>query len=245
MNRFARVLRVDWPRLVVELFIVVAGITISFAVDEWRRDREDRRVERRIWMAIREDLEADSSYLARRIAQLGQMTRSYDGLLGAAPPDSIDVYMDRAISYVVFTPTQGAHHELRQMAGSRLIRNRALLAELTRVYTREYVRAAEWDGIGRDFILDRMIPYLDATAPYVDGVVGGETLTGMSAIYGSVAKRDHFRNLIRTNRTFKDAQLSTYQAALKRAIELRASIERELGGGADVAAPEKATDSGK
>ena len=229
MQSFAQVLRQDWPRLIIELVVLVAGITISFALDEWRRDLDDRRTERRVWEAIHADLGADSAYLATRITQLESMVRAYNGLLADEPADSLDVYMDRAISYVVFTPTQGAYSELRQMAGSRLIRNRSLLADLTNTYNREYVRAAEWDAIGRDFVLGRLIPYLDVTAPYVEGVSGGETAQGLSAIYRSLEKRDQFRNLIRTNRLFKEAQLSVYRASLARVIGIRERVSSELG----------------
>jgi hypothetical protein len=229
MRRFARVLRTDWPRLVVELAVLVAGITISFAVDEWRRDREDRRAERRMWEAIHGDLAADSAYLAARVVQLGAMVRAYDGLLAGGPNDSLDVYMDRAISYVVFTPTQSAYRELQELAGSRLIRNRVLLADLTNAYNREYVRAAEWDAIGRNFVLERMIPYLDANAPYVEGTGGGEVAVGLAAVYRSVGKRDHFRNLVRTHRMFREAQRSVYQATLTRVTNLRARVGAEIG----------------
>jgi hypothetical protein len=239
MRRFLEVLRDDWPRLAIELVVLVAGITISFALDEWRRDREDRRVERRAWEAIHDDLAADSVYLAGRMTQLARMTRAYEGLLAGGPADSLDAFMDRAISYVVFTPRQGAYRELQQMAGSRLIRNRALLGELTNCYNREYVLASEWDGINREFVLERMIPYLDATAPYVEGVAtDGSAAAGMSAVYRAVAARDQFRNLVRTNRLFKQAQLSTYELALKRVSALRASIARELA--AEVGAGAKA-----
>jgi hypothetical protein len=228
MRRFLEVLRDDWPRLAIELAVLVTGITISFALDEWRRDREDRRVERRAWEAIHDDLAADSVYLASRVKQLAHMTRAYDGLLAGGPADSIDAYMDRAISYVVFTPRLGAYRELQQMAGSRLIRNRELLGELTTCYNREYVLTSEWDGINRDFVLERMIPYLDTTAPYVEGVGGGQTAVGMSGVYRALAPRDQFRNLVRTNRLFKQAQLSAYETTLVRVSALRARIAREL-----------------
>src|SRR4051812_3309554 len=144
MRRFLGVLREDWPRLAIDLIVLVAGISISFGLDEWRRDREDRRVEHRAWEAIYEDLGIDSAYLAKRIVQLKGHTRAFDDLLGNPPADSLDTYMDRAISYVSFTPSEGAYHELQQMAGSRLIRNHALLADLTSAYSREYERATEW-----------------------------------------------------------------------------------------------------
>ena len=214
--------------MVIELVVLVAGITISFAVDEWRRDREDRRAERRTWEAIHVDLGADSAYLAAQVQRLGTMVRSYDGLLAGGPPDSLDAYMDRAISYIVFTPTQSAYRELQQLAGSRLIRNRSLLADLTNAYNREYVRATEWDAITRDFVLGRMIPYLDDNAPYAEGTGGGEVALGLGTVYRSVGSRDRFRNLVRTHRLFKEAQRTVYAAALARATALRGRVAAEL-----------------
>ena len=228
MRRFFGVLREDWPRLAIELIVLVAGITISFGLDEWRRDREDRRVEHRTWESIYEDLGTDSAYLTKRVAQLQGMTRSYDALLATAPADSLDAYMDRAISYVSFPAAQGAYHELQQMAGSRLIRNHALLADLSSCYNREYERAHEWDAINRDFILQRMIPYFDETVPYPDAVRGGETAEGLGKVYAGLNTHFQFRNLIHTNRLFKDAQRSVYQAALTRVIGLRAKVAEEL-----------------
>jgi hypothetical protein len=73
-----------------------------------------------------------------------------------------------------------------------------------------------------------MIPYLDETAPYVEGVSGGETVQGLAAVYRSLEKRDQFRNLIRTNRLFKDAQLSVYRASLARVIGIRERVANEL-----------------
>ena len=228
VSRFTETLRNDWPRLIIELLVVVAGISISFALDEWRRDREDHREEHRIWVAIQDNLRADSLTLASRDVKLRAFVAAYDGLLSGGPADSLDSWMDQAISYTVFTPTQTAFQELEQMAGSRLIRNRALLADLTSLYNRDYRRAVEWDEINKNFVLERMIPYLDATAPYIAGTGGGETATGLSAVYRSVEKRDQFRNLIRTNRIFKSAQQTVSLSALKRLIDVRAGIAKEL-----------------
>jgi hypothetical protein len=228
LYRLRRVLRSDWPRLFVELVVLVAGITISFALDEWRREREERRHERRLLEAIRDDLAADSAYLATRIGQLERMVSAYDGLLTGGPRDSLDSYMDQAITYVVFTRTDNAYQEVRMTGNARLLRNRELFARLVNAYNREYVRAAEWDAIGRDFVLQRMIPYLDATAPYVASSSINGTALGLRAVYDGLAGRDHFRNLVRTNRLFKEAQLSVYRAALARAVEVRSATADEL-----------------
>jgi hypothetical protein len=227
-RRLSRVLQTDWPRLLIELFVLIAGITISFALDNWRSYNLDRRTERRSWEAIDANLGVDSVYLTRAITQLGTMSRSYRELLEGAPADSLDVYMDRAISYLVFTPTISGYMELQQTASSRVIRNRELLSELTNAYNAEYTRAEEWDGINRDFILERMIPYMDVTSPYIPGTGGGAVAVGMGKVYLAMSKKDEFRNLLRTNAMFKEAQRSAYELALTKLEVLRGLIGREL-----------------
>ena len=97
-----------------------------------------------------------------------------------------------------------------------------------REYNREYQRAGEWDVINRDFILERMIPFLDQAAPYPEAMTGGETAVGLGSVYRTVGQRFQFRNLIHTNRLFKEAQGSVYQAAFTRASGLRAKVAEEL-----------------
>src|SRR5690349_2573027 len=101
VRKLLLVLREDWPRLVIELLVLVLGITASFALDQWRREREDRQLERRTLEGLHENLVADTVTLAAAEARLGRMARGYAELLGGtAPADSIDTYMDLSISYV-------------------------------------------------------------------------------------------------------------------------------------------------
>ena len=231
-GRVFDVLRTDWPRLMIELVVLVAGISISFALEEWRTERENRRTERRALEAIRDNLVADTLQLASASQRITRMLRAYDGLIAGGPADSLDTYMDLAISYVAFGRTDAALQELRQTGTSRLLRNRALLNDLLDMYSREYMRAAEWDNINRNFILERMIPYLDANSPYVASRSGGEVTLGMAEMYRSVRARDHFRNLVKTNQTFKEAQRSVYGEARTRARDILRRLDAELATGA-------------
>lgn len=229
LRRLLQVLHDDWPRLCIELVVLVLGITASFALDQWRREREDRQLERRALEAMRENLVADTAALARWQDRLSRMTRAYGELLGGtAPADSIDTYMDLGISYVVFVRTDNAWQELAATGNSRLLRNRALLNEVIDMYGREYARAVEWDNINRQLVLDRMIPYVDDHAPYNPSRTGGEVTVGLASAYRELMRSDRFRNLLATNRDFKTAQRTVYGAARQRAATLLGKLDAEL-----------------
>lgn len=228
MRRFLQVVHDDWPRLILELVILVIGISASFALEDWRQDRENRRVERQSWAAVRDDLAADTLYLALRVGQLRAFLRADDALLTGPAPDSVDAYMDRAISYVAFRRTDHAFQELRQTSNARALRHRALFNALSTMYARDYELVAEWDDINRDFVLRRMIPYLDTQGPRAYAAVrGGRSVIGLRGTWAALGARPAFRNLLATERLFVEAHLSTYEAALVRARTLMARVERE------------------
>ncbi|HYD53121.1 MAG TPA: hypothetical protein VEA99_10850 [Gemmatimonadaceae bacterium] len=219
-------LRQEWPRFLLEVVVLVLGISVSFVLEERRQEQQERRAERQLWRAAYDNLAADSLFLTRRIGQLEMMLRSYERLL-AGRTDSIDVDMDRLVSYVAFRPTDHAFEEIRQGSGSRL-RNRALVARLASLYARDYDLVREWDGIARDFVLSRMYPYLDLEGPYVASGVHDGAATGYAPVYRALSGRDDFRNLVRTHLSFKQAQITVYRRALDGARELMTRIRPTL-----------------
>jgi hypothetical protein len=218
-----RGVREEWPRLLLEVVVLVIGISISFALEEWREERQAGRDERRVWRAVHEDLAADSLFLSRRIGQIRTMLASYERLL-RNQPDSLDVDMDRLVSYVAFRPADGTYEEVRQGSGSRL-RNRELVGRLASLHTRDYDLVREWDAITRDFVLERMFPYLDLEGPHVPTTAEGSTIVGLSSVYRALASRDAFRNLVRTHHGFKQAQLVVYERALVATRDLMKRLE--------------------
>lgn len=221
------VLRRDWPRLLIELVVLVAGITISFALEEWRVRRELHESERRVWRTVRENLVADTLDLTRRIGFIESMIGAY-GRLERGARDSLDHDMDLAISYVGFMPTDHGYLEIRERGASRIL-SRELLARLSSLHNGRYANTREWDTITRDFILQRMIPYVDMNSPAVPTGSNGGIATGFGRVYDAVGARDQFRNLMRTNRLFKDAQLMTYRMALSGAREMIGQVDGYLG----------------
>jgi hypothetical protein len=228
VRRVLEVLRDDWPRLAIEVLVLVAGITISFALDEWRTERGNRRTERRALELIRDDLVADSAMLATLDRRLAAMVRAHAALLDGPPADSIDIYMDLAISYVIFMKTDVAYEQLRQTGDARHLRNRKLFDDVVQAYNNEYTRAGEWDAINRDFVLDRMIPYLDDNAPFVDAGTRDGIALGMAPVYHRLIRTDRFRNLLRTERNFRDLQRLVYRLAAQRGATLLRDVRREL-----------------
>jgi hypothetical protein len=234
MGRFTRTLSEQWPRFVLELIVLFVGITASLAANEWRQAIGRREDERRALTGIRDDLRADSAYLAGRLAISDGMIDAYHRLLaadaGTLPADSIDVYMDATITYHTFARRDNTYEALKQNGTTDLIRDDALRGRVINLYNHVYQLATEWDTINRQFVLERMIPYLDNEGPYVDSGFEDGAATGLAAVYDALRAEDRFRNLLRTNRLFKEAQQSVYRLVQTEAGHVLAAVEAELAG---------------
>jgi hypothetical protein len=235
MANITRTLREQWPRLALELVVLVIGITASFLLNEWRLAIGEREEERRALHALRQDLRSDSSHLATRIELDTRMIASYERLLDStgdvAPAvDSADTYMDHAITYLTFAKRDNTYEELKQTGRTDVIRNEELRGRIINLYNRVYLNATEWDSINRQFVLERMIPYLDDNGPYVESGFAGGVATGLSGLYTALRREDRFRNLIRTNRLFKEAQRAVYELILAEVSAALGAVEAELGG---------------
>lgn len=236
MRRLLQVVAEDWPRLLLEVLVLVLGISASFALEEWRSERADARVERLAWEAARDDLAADTSYLATRLASLAERRQAHDVLLAAAadgrtlPRDTLAVLLDVTIGYVAFRSTDNAYQELRQTGNARGIRNRALLGRLSGLHTRPYAIVAEWDAITSDFVRHRMIPFVDAASPVAYARLGADGSPDLATAWPVLRRDPRYRNLLATSRMFVDAQAAAYARALADARRLMARIDAEALG---------------
>ena len=61
---------IDWPKALGEFLIIVVGVLAALAVDEWRGEREDRRLEAAYLARIQVDIKRDIDEFAAEIAVL-------------------------------------------------------------------------------------------------------------------------------------------------------------------------------
>lgn len=199
----------------LQLLVVVLGVTISLGLDEWRGRRQADREADDLVQRLRADLALDLSEIAVAVERNDRMIAAYRRLLApdaaALPDDSLDRYVDLAVSYALFLPNDEAYEGMRQTGTSALLDPDAR-ADVIRLYTRAYGRAAEWDEINRRFILERMIPYVETHAPETDATAVGTTWIGLADAFRAVDDDPVFRNLLRTNVLFKTAQRAVYDS---------------------------------
>lgn len=223
----------DWLRLFLEFVIVVAGISLSFWLQDLRQLQGDRAEERRYLEGLKRDLAMDEVALSKTAEMFGRMVESIDALLDPESRaemsiEEIDVAMDALLTYAGFSSVQATYKELQQSGGSKLIQDKELLAEVISLYDRMYSNAEEWEQINRSYVLDQMFPYLAEFGPVIEEESTGTFVGGLNVAFTALQSEAHFQNLIRMNRTFKSAQKTVFEgvaAEVQRVLALFPELE--------------------
>ena len=132
LNRLGKHIRQqDWFVVIVEVLIVIVGLTLAFQADRWWEERGERKLEVVYVKRLISDIESDIPQLENAI-KFAQMRKDFVELLMAVAqdpsmatrqPTSFLVAVDQAS--FTYTPTlnQNTYEDLRSTGNLRLIRN--------------------------------------------------------------------------------------------------------------------------
>lgn len=212
----------------IELIILIFGITVSFLLNEWRENIKHHRIEQQTLLTIQENLAADTLMLGQQVAVFDMFIGRLEKLLDedkSSYSDSLDIYLDAFISYGAFFETTVGYQEMTQTGNSQHIRDRDLLQSIIRYYTKALQFLKEWTEIDKKFVLERSIPYFEASFPYAPFGKYGELYKKKPARLKQELNEDEFKNMTRENILFKQASRQIFQLSKKKAIELMEEIE--------------------
>lgn len=143
--RFFQIIRDRWTYFLLEILIIIIGITLSLGINNWQQERQKARLEKQYLMNIREELQSDLEELrgdqeAREteLALFQQVLSSVqNGRITAGPPVVVE-----AITYLLttffFLPNDAHFETLKSTGQLNIIRNRELLTDLQDLYKTRY-----------------------------------------------------------------------------------------------------------
>jgi hypothetical protein len=139
MSRLRRLLQpVNWAYAVGEIALIVAGVLIALAIDNWNQSRQDRRDELLILRQLCSELRTDSADAQFNIGNVENARQS--ALLikahleqGLPYSDSLDVHFGRLGLLPLHLRNAGAYQTLKSR-GLDLISNDTLRTAITHLY---------------------------------------------------------------------------------------------------------------
>lgn len=234
-RKFRGTIGENWPWLILDFVIVVAGVSLSFLVQDWRESRAEARSERRVLVSLRDDLERDQQLLEIWGQVIDSMVEAHDTILDpavreAASAEELDLAIDMAQTYQTFDPTDGTWRNLDSSAGFDSEERRRILAGLRALYgSGGHAIATEWSQINGEFVRQRLIPWIEEHAPYVPPSADPNLPTPLSRVLPTLLENDTFLNLVRTGKGYRLAQRTVFEAVAMQTSAVVEMLDEEIG----------------
>ncbi len=232
-----------WGFLFTEAVLIVASILLAFALDSWWDERRDRVEEREILQGLQEEFRLNRAKLEYRVERHATEQGTMEVLLAATRSGrwtETDLSLDAAIASMLTPPTtdlgNGVLDALISAGRMELLSDRALRAKL-----------AAWRGVmnevsddeimNRDFVFDRVVPYLIAEGVPVSGPMAtwwpergieARHVADDPAAVERLLGDPRFQVIIEARLGFRHHTSGEYREALEAVDEILTDIERSL-----------------
>ncbi len=138
MRRFLS--NIHWGDKLIDILVVVLGITIAFALNNWRENRQNAKLEQQYLRNLKEDLVKDSVGLDYSISHADEIFFSIERIQRLAGQssnaDSIYVYLG-AIgddNLLIFKPEDYSYSTMQQTGNITLIETDSIRRNLSQLY---------------------------------------------------------------------------------------------------------------
>lgn len=158
--------RVPVVRLVAEALVIVASILLAFGIDAWWNERQERIEETEILFGLSQEFTHNRAILENRLTEHVTIVRAVEGLLAATYRgswESGDFTVIEALGALIGPPTtdlgSGVLDALLSAGRLQVLTNKELRVKLTG-WEGVFEEVHDDEMIGRNFVFDRIIPYL-------------------------------------------------------------------------------------
>ena len=214
----------------LEFIIIIAGITVSFFLNEWRAAKKAEEKKISLLQEINNDLAKDSIQLELSIKLYQKLLNSHDSLLENAKStlneDSLDVYVDQVASYYPFKETQSTFLKIINDPDLVISKQDTLLELFLVIHNQLYQYTHEWTSNDKSFVLEQLLPYMDMHAPFYYPPPTNKSFQGK--VFNALKKDDAFMNLLKSGRSYKSAILQVYGACLSQLKTYKSKVNNRL-----------------
>jgi len=171
LRRISEQLRqMRWAQVLIELVLLVLGILIALAVDDWMQERRDARMERDYLQLLVRDLERDDEILKEFISfeelQTNDGIEAYRALRKTVAPadrEAVAARLSRLTSRRTLRLVRATYTDLVSTGNLRLISNPVLRDRVVKYYEETDRRIAIVDRNNQFFVDQTYAAYLSNT----------------------------------------------------------------------------------
>jgi hypothetical protein len=215
----------NWYKYGLETLVVVVGVLIAFALNDWNEGIKERRFEQKMLSELYASLQNNIEYLDRAIRRNDDARRSCQLILDYFDSDlpyndSLDYHFSESLFWFYPSIDNNAYESLKSY-GLHLISSDSIREKLGDIY--------EWKFI--DIFSMRQDEYFYGTvAPLiVDWFESYDFFGPMKPLnYDELSRSTEYKHVLKTMISNRTAQITLYEQSRQDRIDLASMIEVEL-----------------
>lgn len=218
---------------IAELMILIIGISVSFALNEYWQQRREQRQEVVLLQSFKDNLINDSTILSGGSDLMQTQIEAAQKLIGlsqdATFDDSVVINVVTLLSYIPFDAEDITYQEMKSLGSTHIIQNDKLSKQIIGLYERSYENIDEWTGIDADHVKDKLITYTIEKLPFSPNLNFGSLNNRKKQMFMESISQDEFRHLVQWGLVYKASTKGTFDRALVTIRSIIKDIDDELG----------------
>lgn len=216
----------------VEILIIIIGITLSFALNEWKEKRSNHEAYYEYLLSLQQDIKVDSLQMATDIRLFKRISSGIDLILrydDKYRKDSLFHFataVDQMTTFIDFLPNNNTFQILSSTGGFNVFENKELVSEITQLYQFDF---AFIKMMGSEIQNDRrnhLEPYMLKHIVLEDK----ETFPEIKTDIPRLIKDPLFRNICYNYGGSCWSTINSYRRAMKRLNKIDKMLKEELEG---------------
>lgn len=215
----------------IELLILIAGIMISFLLNEWRVSNQQKEEKNRIVNQFIDDLKADTLQIKEHSSIIERVTLSCQSLM---VNDSMIDLAETSTNVAMMLNTvsdkfnEAAYIEASSTGKIGLIENHDLRYRLITMYDQSHPEIYGWHEVDMKENFPALTRYVNANVPFSPQLNFTTLTAAKQEQLASAILTDEFKNLVQMNLIIKSGTGQLYGMKKEECIALIALLEEEL-----------------
>lgn len=210
-----------------ELMILIIGITVSFALNEYWQQKREQKQEVQLLQSFKTNLINDSLWLTAGIELMENQVASARRLLllggNASFTDSVALDVVTLLSYAPFDPEDITYQEMKSLGTNHIIENDSLSKEIIGLYERSFENITEWTSIDADHVKDKLIRFTIERFPFALNLNFTTLEPNKKREFIRLITEDEFKHLVQWGMLYKSSANVQFEQGL---ISIRSIIEK-------------------
>ncbi|PWL31140.1 hypothetical protein [uncultured Roseivirga sp.] len=214
-----------------EIFILILGISASFALNEWRVSKQESSQETELLLNFKQNLRVDSLALHEGMKQLKLQVENAQKLLMSDETlviDSLANYSISLLNYVPFNTNDITYQQMKSSGRIGIIENDSLANRLVGLYESSFELVTTWTLIDAEHVRQKLIPFVEENFPFAIGLRYSQSDNFVKRELAKQIKSDQFKHLVQFGLSYKASTAVIVESVLEEIRETIAMIDSEL-----------------